>query len=67
MRLSAAEQVLTGQALTNDALGQAAGAASAEVDPNSDVHATAAYRRKLAGVMAKRAVQQAATRAGGGT
>lgn len=66
VRLSAAEQVLTGQALTNDALGKAAGAASAEVDPDSDVHATAAYRRKLAGVMAKRAVQQAATRAGGG-
>ena len=43
VRLSAAEQVLTGQALTNDALGQAAGAASAEVDPDSDVHATAAY------------------------
>jgi carbon-monoxide dehydrogenase medium subunit len=39
--------------------------AAAAVDPDSDIHAPAAYRRELAGVMAERALARAAARAGG--
>ena len=66
VRLTEAEAVLRDNSLTNEILSQAEQAASAQVDPDGDAHASAAYRRKLAGVMTKRAVQQAAGRAGGG-
>ena len=64
VRLTGAEDALRGGTLTEDLLAKATAAASAEVDPDSDVHATADYRRKLAGVMTKRAVLKAASRAG---
>lgn len=38
-------------------------AAREEIDPTDDIHATAAYKRHLAYVLGKRALQQAATRA----
>jgi len=38
-------------------------AASAEVDPQEDIHASAAYRRALTGTMAERALRAAAARA----
>jgi carbon-monoxide dehydrogenase medium subunit len=37
--------------------------ASAALDPPSDVHASAEYRRHVAGVLAVRAVREAAERA----
>ncbi len=40
----------------------AARVAAAEVDPDDDLHASAAYRRRLVGVMAKRAVATALKR-----
>ncbi|HKN08970.1 MAG TPA: hypothetical protein VJ376_05760 [Pseudomonadota bacterium] len=39
---------------------------SADVDPADDVHASSAYRRHLAGVLAERALEKALARAGGG-
>ena len=66
IRLTEAESVLRDNSLTDEILSQAEQAASAQVDPDGDAYASAAYRRKLAGVMTKRAVQQAAGRAGGG-
>ena len=51
--------------LSGDALDAAARAAAAEVDPDGDAHATAAYRRKLAGVMTRRALEKALGRARG--
>ncbi|PPR10345.1 MAG: Caffeine dehydrogenase subunit beta [Alphaproteobacteria bacterium MarineAlpha11_Bin1] len=63
VRLTEAETILRGCGLSDDILSQAAQAASAQVDPDGDTHATAAYRRKLAGVMTKRAVQKSADRA----
>ena len=57
---------LRDNSLTDEILSQAEQAASAQVDPDGDAYASAAYRRKLAGVMTKRAVQQAASRTGGG-
>jgi carbon-monoxide dehydrogenase medium subunit len=38
--------------------------AGANLDPPSDVHGSAEYRRHLAGICAVRAVQQATTKGG---
>lgn len=49
-----------------DAIRQAAETAAAEeIEPGSDVHASAAYRRQLARVLAARALTRAVQRAGG--
>lgn len=64
VRLSGAEAALTGKTLTLASIVAAARAASAEVDPDGDGQASADYRRRLAGVMTKRAVEAAAARIG---
>lgn len=46
-------------------LSEAAGFARAAVDPEPDIHASAAYRRQLAGVLTGRALATAARRAAG--
>jgi carbon-monoxide dehydrogenase medium subunit len=63
IRLTESEMILRARGLSDDALAAAGDAAAAAADPDSDVHATAAYRRKMAGVMTKRAVEKAAGRA----
>lgn len=62
IRLAKAEAALKNGGLSEASLLEAARAASSEVDPDSDTHATADYRRRLAGVMTKRAVEQAASK-----
>jgi CO/xanthine dehydrogenase FAD-binding subunit len=37
---------------------------AAEIDPQDDIHATGAYRRRVAGVLVKRSLRLAASRAG---
>jgi carbon-monoxide dehydrogenase medium subunit len=59
------EAVLKGQPVSTDAINSAAERIGPELDPQSDVHATAAYRRHVAGVLTRRALQQAAARAKG--
>jgi CO/xanthine dehydrogenase FAD-binding subunit len=62
-----AAEMLIGQALTPEAIRAAAEkAASDEIDPGSDIHASAEYRRHLAKVLAHRALTQAFDRAKGG-
>src|SRR5207302_3239197 len=58
-----AEALLAGGPLTDRRLAEAADAVPGEVAPESDVHATAAYRRAMARVMASRALAQARARA----
>jgi carbon-monoxide dehydrogenase medium subunit len=59
-----ASQILIGQSLENGAIREAAQVASTEeIDPSSDIHATAEFRRHLANVLTQRAVEQAAVRA----
>lgn len=59
-----AAKMLEGQAPTLEAIHAAAEiAASADIDPGSDIHATAEFRRHLANVLAKRALVQAFKRA----
>ena len=63
MRLVTAEAAIRAGGPTGDAFDDAARAAAAEVDPDGDVHATAAYRRRLAGVMTRRALAKATEQA----
>jgi len=51
-----AERSLTGGAPTAAAFAEAGRLASAAVDPSDDIHATAAYRKRLAGVLTTRAL-----------
>jgi len=62
-----AGKVLAGQTPSADLL-RAAGDAAAthDIDPPSDIHATAAYRRRLAAVLTRRALGRAFERAGKG-
>jgi CO/xanthine dehydrogenase FAD-binding subunit len=61
-----AAAVLAGSALTPEALAAAAQAAGNEdIDPPSDIHAGAAYRRQLARVLTRRALERAVARARG--
>jgi len=59
LRLAAAERALVGTRCEADALGSAAGEARGAVDPSDGMHASAEYRRHLAGVLASRAAQRA--------
>ena len=61
-----AAELLKGQAPTLESIQAAAEiAASEDIDPSSDIHATAEFRRHLANVLARRALEQAFKRAAG--
>lgn len=62
IRAFAAEQFLQGQILNETTLFEAGRRVSEQVDPDSDLHATAEYRQHLAGVMAVRALKRARRR-----
>jgi len=64
-RAVAAEQALHGQAPTPAALEAAARLAAEALEAHDDLHATAAYRRRVAATLAARALADAAARAGG--
>ncbi|RME51231.1 MAG: xanthine dehydrogenase family protein subunit M [Caldilineae bacterium] len=62
-----AAAALRGQPLTPEAIRAAAHtAATADIEPGSDIHASADFRRHLAEVLARRTLQTAAQRAKGG-
>ncbi len=65
LRAIEAEEVLKGKPLDEKVLAEAAGAVMSVVDPVSDVHASAEYKKEMAGVFTKRAVREAAARARG--
>ena len=65
LRATDAEAVVNGNDLTADLLEQAAAAASAQSSPISDLRCSAEYRREMVGVLTRRALQAAATRAQG--
>jgi carbon-monoxide dehydrogenase medium subunit len=67
VRMQAAEQMLVGEALGPTLLEKAGQKVSEELDePMSDVHASAEFRKHLAGVLTRRALTEAMARAGGG-
>jgi aerobic carbon-monoxide dehydrogenase medium subunit len=59
-RASDAERSLVGGAPSASAFAEAGRLASAAVDPEDDIHASRAYRRRLAGVLTTRALAAAA-------
>lgn len=63
LRASRAEAFLVGREPGEEAWREAAALVEDEVEPESDLHASAAYRRQLAGVLVRRALEQAARRA----
>ena len=63
-RLQQVEAVLNASAIDDATIAQAEAAASAAVDPQTDIHASADYRRALVGTMVERALKM--SRNGGG-
>lgn len=64
-RIAAAEEALVGSDGGRDAAAAAAAAAAAGAAPISDVRGSADYRRAMAAVIARRAIEAAVARAGG--
>jgi aerobic carbon-monoxide dehydrogenase medium subunit len=58
-RLRAVEALLNGRFIDEATIAQAEAAASAAVDPQTDIHASADYRRALVGTMVERALLNA--------
>ena len=59
VRLTAAEAEVNGNIVDATISERAGAAASAAVDPQSDIHASSAYRKSLIGTMVERALQDA--------
>lgn len=66
LRIGAAEDALLGSALDDGAISSASQIVCDAVNPNSDVQASAEYRRHLIGVLVRRVLRLARTRAQGG-
>lgn len=64
VRVSATEAALAGTRAKSDALHSAAVIAAEEIDPDSDIRASAAYRRQATRVLVERALTTAIERAG---
>src|SRR6266550_5214185 len=62
LRLPSVEDVLNGRVIDQAAIAEAEAATCAAVDPQDDIHASAAYRRALVGTMVERALKRAAAR-----
>jgi aerobic carbon-monoxide dehydrogenase medium subunit len=58
IRLGAAEAALNGNVVDDQVIAAVAAAARAEIDPPSDIHAPAAYRRALVGTLLARGLTQ---------
>jgi carbon-monoxide dehydrogenase medium subunit len=58
-RLTKCEQLLQGKTIDDNLLGEVEKTAPQEITPIDDVRSTAEYRQQVAGVLAKRVVQEA--------
>jgi carbon-monoxide dehydrogenase medium subunit len=58
VRLASAETTLNGKPVNENSIAAAVAAARAEIDPPSDIHAPAAYRRSLLGTLLERGLNQ---------
>jgi carbon-monoxide dehydrogenase medium subunit len=63
MRATEAERLLAGQRYSADVVAAAVEAIRVAVEPNTDLHASSAYRRHLVGILAQRAIAKAWDRA----
>ena len=64
VRVAAAEAALVGQQPTTAAFEKAASIVADSLEPDSDIHATAAYRRQLAAVLTRKGLAEATSRIG---
>ncbi len=64
VRAARAERLLVGRAPSEALWGEAAEAVRAAVTPEGDIHASAEYRTHVSGVLAQRALREAAARVG---
>ena len=64
-RLRQAEEILERDGFSDAAIEAAARRAAELVEPDTDIHASAAYRRNLTRVLTGRALRRAVTRIGG--
>jgi carbon-monoxide dehydrogenase medium subunit len=62
VRVPEAEQILTGKRVNETTVEEVGRIVRARLDPESDIHASADYRRHVAGVLAGRALLEAASR-----
>jgi carbon-monoxide dehydrogenase medium subunit len=60
VRMAEAEAVLVGETPSADLFSAAAAQAAAQIDPPSDLHATSAYRKHLAGVVTRQCLEACA-------
>ncbi len=65
VRVNEAEQLLVGQAPGGPAFQAASDVVSKELDPDNDLHASAEYRRSVAGTLTRRSLDQAWRKLGG--
>ncbi len=63
VRIHEAEAVIAGVRLTTKVMAEVARIVTDQLDPETDIHASAAYRREVAGVLAVRALRVATDRA----
>ncbi|HWT23040.1 MAG TPA: xanthine dehydrogenase family protein subunit M [Solirubrobacteraceae bacterium] len=59
LRVEAAEAILTGSDLGEEAIEEAARVAEREVEPSADIHGSAEYRKHLTAVLLRRALRRA--------
>ena len=59
MRMDSAEEYLSGATMNAGDQAEAARLVSNALDPISDIHASSQYRKDVAGVMVRRALEQA--------
>ena len=64
VRAGESENILEGKPLTDDGIRAAVAAIRSAIEPNTDLHASAEYRRHVIGILADRAIRQAWERAG---
>ena len=65
VRLAASEGALKGRKLTDSVIDEAAEASNQDIDPATDLHASAHYRRRLTAALVARAVRQTCLPAAG--
>ncbi len=65
IKVAEAENLLTGKVVDDNLIGQAGELAVAASDPAEDLRGSVAYKKHMAGEMAKRAIREALGRAGG--
>ena len=59
VRMRKAEDMLAGRSVDSNAREEVAAAVAEELDPVSDIHASARYRKEVGGVLVRRALEQA--------